>query len=289
MKRPLPLSIQSFEKLRKGGCVYVDKTAVIHKLISDIEGAFFLSRPRRFGKSLLCSTLVAIFEGNRALFGDIAGRPALTINSLDWEWKKHPVIQISLNTGNYTEGVTNLKLILGNILENNATKLDMSLRGTLVSNQLENLIMDAYRKCGERVVVIIDEYDKPLLSTIDFPDIHVKIREELKGFYGILKSSDEYLKFVFITGVTKFSHVSVFSDLNHLVDLTLMSEYADICGITQEELEENFDVEIGGILQDAKYTREEYFDELRRLKIQISNIRLKISKPRKNLSIRLLF
>jgi hypothetical protein len=120
------------------------------------------------------------------------------------------------------------------------------------------------QQSGEKVVVIIDEYDKPLLSTIDDPALHVKIRDELKGFYGVLKSYDAYLKFVFLTGVTKFSHVSVFSDLNHLVDLTLDPRYADICGMPQEEVEQNLVPEIDDILEDTGKSRDEYLGELRR-------------------------
>ena len=159
------------------------------------------------------------------------------------------MIRIDLNPGNYSKGTTVLEARLRNILENAATNLELSLRGQMAPDWLENLIIDAHRKYGERVVVIIDEYDKPMLNTIDQPEIHRETRGELKGFYGVLKSCDRHLKLVFLTGVTKFSHVSVFSDLNHLSDLTLDSRYADICGITQEELETGFAPEIDAVLE----------------------------------------
>ncbi|GHU46601.1 ATPase AAA [Spirochaetia bacterium] len=212
----------------------------------------------------MCSTLGALFEGRRELFGEIAGYPALAINSLEWDWKKHPVIRLDLNAVDTTEGVPTLKQGLHNMLVNTAINLDVPLRGELVSDQFGNMIMDASRKFGEKAVVIIDEYDKPLLNTIDEPDTHKKIRDTLKGFYGVLKSYDEYLKFVFLTGVTKFAHVSVFSDLNHLDDLTLDPEYADLCGITQKELEDNFAPEIDIVLQNTGKSKNEYLDELRR-------------------------
>jgi len=258
MKRRLPTGIQDFAKIRKGNYVYADKTACIHQLITDSEGAFFLSRPRRFGKSLLCSTLGAIFEGRRELFKGLA------IDSLEWEWKKHPVIRIDLNPGNYTEGIATLKKTLQGALESSATSLGLTLSGELVTIQFMNLIRDAHLKYGERAAVIIDEYDKPLLSTIDMRDLREEIRMELKGFYSVLKSADPHLKFVFLTGVTKFSHVSIFSDLNHLIDLTLDPDYASICGITQEELETDFAPEIESVLEKSGKDRGKYLEELRR-------------------------
>ena len=264
MKRRLPIGIQDFVSIREDGFCYVDKTVRIHELITGSGRAFFLSRPRRFGKSLLCSTLGAIFEGRRELFGEIAGQPALAIDSLDWEWKKHPVIRLDLNSGDYGEGTEVLASALHNGLENIARAYDVELRGRFVPEQFTNIIQDLHQKFQEKVVVIIDEYDKPLLNTIDDPSLHIKMRNALKSFYGVLKSSDEDLQFVLLTGVTKFSHVSVFSDLNHLFDLTLNSDYADICGITQEELEENFKPEIEGIVQNTGKSRETYLEELRR-------------------------
>ena len=210
MKRLLPIGIQDFADIRERGFLYIDKTARIHELISSSGKAFFLSRPRRFGKSLLCSTLGAVFEGRRELFKGLA------IDSLEWPWKKHPVIRIDLNPGDYTDGVATLRETLRNALKNSASDLGLNVRGQVVSDQFLNLIMDAHREHGERVTVIIDEYDKPLLNTIDMVDLREKMRKVLKGFYSVLKSADPHLHFVLLTGVTKFFHVSIFSDLNHL-------------------------------------------------------------------------
>ncbi|MCL2232221.1 MAG: ATP-binding protein [Treponema sp.] len=258
MKRRLPIGIQDFTKIREGGYTYVDKTAHIHRLISGSEGAFFLSRPRRFGKSLLCSTLEAVFEGKRELF------TGLDLDSLEWEWKKHPVIRLDLNAGVYSNGVEGFHSVVRSELQAQAEQFEIELEKTDSISQFKYLIRKAHNKTGQKAVVIIDEYDKPMLNTIDEPEIHKQIRAELKGFYGVLKSYDEYLKFVFLTGVTKFSHVSIFSDLNHLTDLTLDPRYADICGITQEELEHCFIPEIASILERTEKDRAEYLDELRR-------------------------
>jgi hypothetical protein len=265
MKRLLPIGIQDFPKIRERGFVYVDKTARIHELITGSGDSFFLSRPRRFGKSLLCSTLGAIFEGRRELFGEMAGRPALAINSLDWEWKKHPVIRIDLNAGDYAnEGLDALRAVLSYQLKFEAEKQGVTLDDTNHANQFAGLIQKSCNKAGERAAVIIDEYDKPLLETINNPAAHEKIRSALKGFYGVLKSSDPYLRFLLLTGVTKFSQVSVFSDLNQLIDLTLSPCYADICGITQEEFERDFGPEVERVLGETGRSREKYMDNLKK-------------------------
>jgi len=265
MKRRLPIGIQDFTFIREKEFVYVDKTARIHQLISGSGKQFFLSRPRRFGKSLLCSTLCAIFEGQKELFGETAGYPALAINSLDWEWKKYPVIRIDLNPGDYkAKGTDMLNEIINLWLESCAKKYSVSIKGENSVSRFFNLIETLHDKYNEKVVVIIDEYDKPLLNTFNAPSVHVKLRDALKGFYGVLKSADQYLHFVLLTGVSKFSHVSIFSDLNQLVDLSLDPRYADICGFTQEEIEQNFEPEIQSILHEKERSRDEYFNNLRR-------------------------
>ncbi|MDR3302492.1 MAG: AAA family ATPase, partial [Spirochaetaceae bacterium] len=227
MKRRLPLGIQDFPKLREGGYCYVDKTARIYDLITGSGSQVFLSRPRRFGKSLLCSTLGAIFDGRRELFKGLA------IDSTDWEWKKHPVIRIDLNAGRYEEGHNYLDTRLECALKDNADSMNVAVRGDVVEDQFANLIKNLHIKTNEKVIVIVDEYDKPLLNTIENVEMHKRVRTALKSFYGVLKSSDAYLQFVFLTGVTKFSQVSIFSDLNHLSDISLDRRYADLCGITQ--------------------------------------------------------
>ncbi|MCL2688454.1 MAG: ATP-binding protein [Chitinispirillia bacterium] len=264
MKRLLPIGKQDFVGIREDGFCYVDKTARIHQLITGSGRAVFLSRPRRFGKSLLCSTLKAIFEGKRPLFGEIAGRPALAINSLDWGWEKYPVIRIDLNVGEYLlKGLVELYANLNRDMELCAEKYEVPFTGKTESDRFARLIHALHKQCGRRVVVIIDEYDKPLLSTIENTDLHNDMRNALKGFYGVLKSSDSDLQFVFITGVTKFSRVSVFSDLNHLTDLTLNPAYSDICGLTQDEVEQNFEPEIKTILEETGRDRVMYMKKLR--------------------------
>jgi len=262
--RRLPIGIQDFARIRENGFCYVDKTTRIHQLVSSSGGAFFLSRPRRFGKSLLCSTLAAIFEGKRELFGEIAGQPALSINSLEWEWKKYPVLRLDLNAEVYSNGVEALHRALYSELQAISEQFKIPLERTDAVSQFKYLIRAICEKTGERVVIIIDEYDKPLLGSMKVPNAHEQIRDALKGFYGILKSYDKYLQFVFITGVTKFSHVSIFSDLNHLSDLTFNPEYADLCGLTQEEVELNFEPEIAVVLQERNKSREAYLESLRR-------------------------
>ncbi|MDR0582892.1 MAG: ATP-binding protein [Treponema sp.] len=264
MSRKLPVGIQDFVKIREEGFLYVDKTARIHQLITNAAGPVFLSRPRRFGKSLLCSTLGAVFEGKRELFGPLAGQPALAIDSLDWEWKRYPVIRIDLNAGDYTQGLGELNAGLRNSLERNAGTHGLSLRGETLSVMFSQLLWELADKYHERAAVLIDEYDKPLLSTIDNKELHAAMRNALKGFYGVLKSSDACTRFVLLTGVTRFSQVSVFSDLNSLVDISLDGRYADICGISQEELERDFAPEIAEIAREKNIAAGDYLDRLRR-------------------------
>jgi hypothetical protein len=242
MERRLPIGIQDFVSIREEGFLYVDKTARIHELATGSGRVFFLSRPRRFGKSLLCSTLGALFEGRRELFSGLA------IDGLKWEWKKHPVIKIDLNPGRYEDGVERLDLRLHSLLSETALGAGLPLRNSVPEEQFGSLIKDLAEQAGQKTVVIIDEYDKPLLSTINMPDVHEKIRAALKAFYGVLKSSDAYLHMVFLTGVTKFSQVSVFSDLNNITDISFNPRFNDLCGITQEELERDFAPEIAAVL-----------------------------------------
>ncbi|MDR0401990.1 MAG: ATP-binding protein [Treponema sp.] len=257
MKRRLPIGIQDFVKIREEAYVYVDKTAQIHTLITGSGGVFFLSRPRRFGKSLLCSTVKALFEGRRELFSGLA------IDGLDWEWKKYPVIHIDLNPGNYELGLDELTVTIKRPLEQCAGRYNVPFAGETPSDYFARLILNLYEKYGEKAVVIIDEYDKPLLTTIDTPETHAKIRSALKGFYAVLKSYDQYLKFVLLTGVTKFSQVSVFSDLNNLTDISLNPNFYDICGITQEELESGFRPEIAETVQEKNIDRNEYLARIK--------------------------
>jgi len=261
--RRLPFGIQDFIKIREEGCVYIDKTERIYELITNITGPLFLSRPRRFGKSLLCSTLAAVFACRRDLFGEIAGQRALAIDKLDWEWKTYPVIKIDLAAVNFAGGKQELLTIINGCLQSCETKYDIPCDGNTIGARFRNLIESLHLKFNERVVVIIDEYDNPLLSTINKPELHEAMLEELKGFYSVLKSSDEHLKFTFLTGVTKFSQVSVFSSLNNLKDISLNPKYNDLCGFTQEEVEQNFAPEIEICAESNSMVKEAYLDKLK--------------------------
>jgi hypothetical protein len=256
MKR-LPLGIQTFEKIAEGDYLYVDKTEVIHRLLTTAGRVVFLSRPRRFGKSLLCSTLHSIFAGKRELFNGLA------IDELDWDWVMHPVIHIDFNAGNYMKGEAELLATVNTSLGIAADHYGLTVDGDSISSKLHNLIVSLSRKFEQKVVVIIDEYDKPLFSTIDAPEVHEELRGMLKGFFGVLKSADAYLKFSFITGVTKFSKVSIFSDLNQLDDISLKPEYAELCGITQDELERDFAEGIAKFSEVNGLSEEKYKDRLK--------------------------
>ena len=237
MLRKLPFSgVQDFAKIRNDFAVYVDKTKYMHNLISNYNNVF-LSRPRRFGKSLTCSTLKAIFENKKDLFKGLA------IESLPWEWKEYPVIHLDTSAENCTAGKDRLVGLIDRYLGYSAEKYGILLPNDKISAKFEHLIMELYKTRG-KVVIIIDEYDCPLLDTISYKQIHNEIREELKGFYKVLKSSDQYIQFVFITGVTKFSQVSLFSGMNQPEDISFNDSYAALCGFTQKELETYFKPEI---------------------------------------------
>ena len=202
-----PIGIQQFEKIRKGGFVYVDKSAQVYQLAK--QGCYyFLSRPRRFGKSLLISTMETYFLGKKELFEGLA------LERLETEWKRYPVLHLDLNARNY-EKEDSLHAELNKHLliweEMYGLGVNMSLAP---EERFFNVIRGAYEKTGEQVVVLVDEYDKPLLSTIDNKELHDAYRNTLKGFFGVLKSQDPYIRFAFLTGVSRFSHVSIFSDLN---------------------------------------------------------------------------
>jgi hypothetical protein len=230
--KKLPVGIQSFEVIRTEGYYYVDKTPFVEKLVG--EGKyFFLSRPRRFGKSLFLDTLRQAFLGKKGLFS------GLYLEN-HWDWSpKYPVIHISFGAGVVKDTEILIKTI-ESILREHAEEHQISLTEEILNKRFYELIKRLYKKYSQKVVVLIDEYDKPILDNIEKKEVAIEIREELKNFYAVLKDADPYLKFVFITGVSKFSKVSLFSGLNNLNDITLHPEYATICGYTQKELEKVF-------------------------------------------------
>jgi len=231
--KKLPIGISTLQKIINGNYVYVDKTKIALELIENGGGYYFLSRPRRFGKSLFLDTLKEIFYGNKELF------KGLYIYD-KFEFEKYPVIHISFGSGEFITKES-LKQRITEVFVNNIREigLDFELKRSIVGN-FEELIYQAYKKYNKRVVILIDEYDKPILDNIEDKETAKEIRDELKSFYSVIKGADEYLKFVFLTGVSKFSKVSLFSGLNNLNDITLDKNYSTICGYTQSELEYSF-------------------------------------------------
>ena len=223
-----PIGIQDFEKMRNDGYVYVDKTALIYEM-ADTGSYYFLSRPRRFGKSLLLSTIEAYLSGKRELFKGLA------IETLEKNWTKYPILHLDLNTAKYDEA-DSLEKILDDAL--NLWECEYGTSPTEVTPELrfKGIVRRAAEKTGQRVVILVDEYDKPLLQAIGNEALQNEYRNTLKAFYSVLKTQDRYIKLGFLTGVTKFGKVSVFSDLNNLKDISMDKRYQTICGITEEEI-----------------------------------------------------
>jgi hypothetical protein len=260
--RKLPIGIQDFEDLRQSGYVYVDKTAYIYRLANEGK-PYFLSRPRRFGKSLLLSTFKAYFQGKKELFEEIEGRPRLAIADLETDWAEHPVFHIDLNPQKY-DTPASLETVLSANLRRLEKQWGKDPEEDTPSMRFLSLIRRACEKTGRKVAVLIDEYDKPLLETMDDPDLNEELRKGLKAFYGTLKTADPWLRFAFLTGVTKFSQVSVFSDLNQLRDISLDRDYAGICGVTEGELTGNFGHELRVLAEDNRMSYEEALAETRK-------------------------
>ena len=241
-KRKLPIGIQTFRKMREENCYYVDKTAYMRRLVD--EGShFFLSRPRRFGKSLFLDTLKELFEGNAPLF------EGLDIYD-HWDWSvRYPVLRLSFGSGNFKEP--------GYLQANLMAQLDAVERRAGMKSESETepgrfafLIEALHERAGQRVVVLVDEYDKPILDALEEPEIARANRDFLRGLYATIKDSDAYIKFAFLTGVSKFSKVSIFSGLNNLKDITLDERYSAICGYTDADLDTVFAPELPGLDRD---------------------------------------
>lgn len=221
--------MQNFERLRNMGFIYIDKTHYIRKLV-ETGAVYFLSRPRRFGKSLFLSTLHSFFEGKRELFSGLAIE-----QWYDWDWEHYPVIHIDLNAKDYTQKESLIEKINSQLLEYE-NLYDVESPDSSLDQRFACIIKKAYEKTGHGVVVLIDEYDKPILDTIHDDNLKGMHRDTLRAFYSTLKSSDRYLRFCFLTGVTKFGQMNVFSGLNNLQDISISNDFAGICGITEEEL-----------------------------------------------------
>ncbi|MDR1932159.1 MAG: ATP-binding protein [Spirochaetales bacterium] len=254
--RKMPIGIQDFEDIRTNEYVYVDKTAYIYKLANEGK-PYFLGRPRRFGKSLLLSTLKAYFLGKKDLFEGLA------IAKLEKDWTEYPVFHIDLNVEKYDD-LAGLQSGLDANLRIIEEAWGRDPRDTTPATRFMGLIRRACEKSGKKVVVLVDEYDKPLLQTMENQRPREEIRRSLKAFYGILKSADPWLRFVLLTGITKFSQVSVFSDLNQLRDISMEEAYAEICGISESELTANFDPELRALAEKNGMNYEEALGEMQK-------------------------
>ena len=252
-----PIGIQNFEKLREEGFVYVDKTELMYNLIS-VSGYYFLSRPRRFGKSLLVSMMDAYFSGKKDLFKGLA------VEKLETEWKKYPVLRFDFTGAAYTS-VEDLNAKLDAMLSEIEGKYGVDKRYENPSIRFGNLIANLTSTTGERVVVLIDEYDKPVVDNLDNADLREKMKTILKGFYGVMKGRDEYIRFGFMTGVSKLGKMSIFSDLNNVTDISMDPDYVDICGISETDLHGYFDEEVHALASANEISTEDCYSQLANL------------------------
>ncbi len=255
-ERFLPIGIQDFEDLRRRNCIYVDKTAMVYKLAREGK-PYFLSRPRRFGKSLLLSTMEYYFQGRKDLFTGLA------IADLEKDWTEYPVLKISFGADNYPD-LECLKSAENLILSNYEKIYNIKVDDKRAAPRLNNLITTAYEQTGKQVVILIDEYDKPILDAL-YTEYEEKNRQELRSFYSPLKDCDKYIRFLFITGITKVSHVNIFSGLNQLDDISMTEDYSQICGISETELEKYFEPEIKALAERRKLTVQQAKEKLAKM------------------------
>lgn len=251
-----PVGIQTFAEIITDNYLYVDKTELIHNLTNEIKYAF-LSRPRRFGKSLLMSTLESYFKGERQLFTGLA------ISRLETEWTVYPVFRFDLSGENYNHPQRVIDHI-SNILDDLEEDYELKSEGS-VAQRFKKLIRQAYEHFGKKVVILVDEYDKPMLDCLDDDTLHEEIRDELRGFYSVIKASDRYIRFAMLTGVTKFGKVSVFSGLNNLRDISMWSAYNTLCGISETEFHRDFGPSVEEFAARRGITAEQTWREFKAL------------------------
>lgn len=251
-----PIGVQSFAKLREDGYIYVDKTGYIANLIKE-GNYFFLSRPRRFGKSLLLSTIEAFFQGRKELF------EGLEISRMEHDWQPHPVFHMAMNA-NKCQTVRDLEATIESFLYYYEQLYGRNEPSDSLALRFGALIRSAYNKTGKRVVILIDEYDKPLLDSVGNKALQDDLRAILKGFYSNLKNGDQYIQFAMLTGVSRFGKLSIFSDLNNLQDISLSEKYSAICGMTIEEIRDNFDSGVRELADKNKMSAEEAYAELKK-------------------------
>ena len=252
----LPVGIQTFEKIIDGDYLYIDKTKYMWEMVH-LSNYVFLSRPRRFGKSLLVSTLQSYFEGRKELFKGLA------IEKLEQEWVEYPVLRISMASGKHMDK-DQLERYLINVLEENERRFGLSSDHPDPNVRLKNLIANVHDKTGRKVVVLIDEYDAPLLDVVHEEETLPVLRNVMRNFYSPLKDCDPYLKFVFLTGITKFSQLSIFSELNNLSNISMLPEFAAVCGITKEEMLSQMPGYIESMGNANEWTAEETIERLTR-------------------------
>ena len=258
--RKLPIGIQSFKDLREKNFLYVDKTEYLFRLVNNGK-VYFLSRPRRFGKSLFLSTLAAYFLGQKELFKDLYLEKAEEEQARFEQraaWEVYPVLYLDFNVGKYTDsGALNERLHIMLCAEESVYGISPSKEEQpFFASRFEKFLKIVYQQTGKQVVILVDEYDKPLLQTMGVnEELNEHYRNTLKAFYSVIKTCDQYIRFAFLTGVTKFSKISIFSDLNNLEDISLRNDYAGICGITEQELEQNFEPEIEALSKAEDLTR----------------------------------
>ncbi|MCR5341875.1 MAG: ATP-binding protein [Butyrivibrio sp.] len=260
MIRKLPVGIQGFVKLRTDNFLYVDKTECIYRLVHN-NVPYFLSRPRRFGKSLLLSTMKAYWEGKKELFQGLAIEK-LELGNAE-AWKKYPVFYFDFNGTNYSENGA-LEQKLSFILQGLEEEYHVEKEDNSLDERFVNLLKIANESTGLRCVILVDEYDKPLLDVIDNKDIQEHNKRVFKGFFSNLKSCDEYIQFIFITGVSKFHKVSIFSDLNQLRDISLDEDFATLCGLTEKEIRDNFQPEIKALADRQEMSEVECLENLKK-------------------------
>ena len=251
-----PLGNQTFEEVIGDDYYYVDKTALVYRMTHQYKYVF-LSRPRRFGKSLLCSTLASYFHGEKELFKGLA------MERLEKEWRRYPVIHLSLAGVKGTD-IREIEGTIGTRLKVIERELGIDRESEGLGDRLFDLIVKCHEKYGEKAVVILDEYDAPLLNVLHEPKSLDAVRKTMRMIYAPLKECDRYLKFLFITGITKFSQLSIFSELNNLTNISMDDEYSTLCGFTQRELETVFSEGIGKLSVKKGQSREQTLDELRR-------------------------
>ena len=250
-----PIGIQTFKTIREGDYMYVDKTDMVYS-ISKRYTYIFLSRPRRFGKSLLTSTFEAYFKGEKELFKGLA------IEGLEKDWIRHPVFRFDFSMANYVD-ISRLTDRIKGDLESIEMQYGISAQKGNAAERFRKLIESAYRKFGQKVVILIDEYDKPLLDTLDHTDLHLSLKDELRAFYSVIKGSDQYIRFVMITGITKFGKLSIFSGMNNLKDISLIPKNNSLCGISETEFHRDFTQSIAAFAEEHDLSEEETWDKFK--------------------------